>query len=1613
MPGFICYHLSRIIRWLHANRWAHKRAGKFTHAKNLVLLRVAFLPHSSPPHTALKRGQVHDERESKAILTKLQEEITKLRSQNLRLESELTDVQEQLRRSRYLSKALTNTSSTTSSGLGDHHTSSVAGNGTSSPHPSIPPISFSSALTRSNDSLEAPTTGEQGADGTSANAPDTPSSTSGFYSARRVERYSLVLSAIARDRGDRLDSASQESLDSPSGASRNSPSVTYRVEHLKIELDSAQREIAKLQDTNGSLTKKLREAESQLSRAKATQRTLESQEEDSALELKRSEKRAEEAEAKRRELLAERDDLLHQETKYKAAIVSMHKDLAKAKEEATTLRSALEKQEALVKRETESRRKLAEELERTQNEVQGKELERTQLTRSASRAVDDLQGSRSEISNLEQKAAKLERESNSLQTTINSLETQLKEKQVKIDTAQADARKSVEKMKELGAQLSASEESVKKSLAAKKKAEDTASELESKALEREQALAQMSSELDHRKQDVELLESNLKHIKTTVEVLEKSIEGAKKAEADAQAEVAQAKHEKDRIASQLAATEISVEQLQRELAKAQTQSVTDAVNGAQTAVSADSSSPESIAKSAELELKLRELNDKLTSSQKDKLDAEKKYSTAEKERSRQQDELKRVSTDLARAQADLMMGGRIVTELQAKIKESEQRYTDSERLTTKQEKVAGELRTDLGNAKREIKIKDGLLKTHQETITDLNAKLKVANDETVTAKSDASSARAELHSAQESLKQNASPSIAAATTSAAPAVAGGSAVSDQKGSEANGSSQPPHPTPDANAPSQSSTASSNGTSVELSAELSKTKAELEELTTSLDTALSELKSTKHQKATMAMQIHNLQSKVDSSTAELALAQKKLKDLESGPSNLEATASVSAASAVAAAEMQLIRERLTTAEQELKSKTADLDKFKSEQDKPKQAEVKESEELSKTRLEVERLSTDLVKAKADLAKAKSDARQTKTDTQLIKSLTQQCEHWQHKASDLQKTVDTIKREMGKNPPLRAALEAIVRDSPALQASIVTSPTKEAKSHGKNSGGSSNSSGSSSGNNGSSLGSGSATSAKDEAKVILLQSHIRGALSRLKHKHWRYRYLKVKEMVDTEESYLKILDLGHAYYFAPLQGLNKLGESILTNEEIESVFGVFNDIRKNNREVVAMLRARFDTWNAFTREIGDVFLEVLRRKLLEPHIVFASYYSKSTENRVRLTKENATFSQLQTVVRMLPPMEGRSLEDILISPIQRIPRYILLLQDMVKHTLPSHIDYSNLQTALTSFQQYATFINENNRRTETMADISTRLMGYESLPENPNRKLLLEGRLNHFVKTEKTNRYAFLFNDYIVFGKENKNKRKSGPTTASKSTSSGSLGSNSSSGSSEKISAKVVAMIKISANLTIMEIGMQYIGAGVQPCLFSLNVGESTNLLQSLSDTEMKLWVSKLRETIEQHAANGNAKTAHQAPLAPPAPSKSDPSITRSVSPGSASDPSGAPSSAPKDRSKKLAVGASTNSGGSTSPNSNRALSPNRAASLHNVYATTPSIHEEEEDGTGFVSSSSGGDLSVTVGGGIASSGSKTPPLLQSSSSSGSLELGSSRKARTLAKRHKDKPKNEQN
>jgi hypothetical protein len=113
-----------------------------------------------------------------------------------------------------------------------------------------------------------------------------------------------------------------------------------------------------------------------------------------------------------------------------------------------------------------------------------------------------------------------------------------------------------------------------------------------------------------------------------------------------------------------------------------------------------------------------------------------------------------------------------------------------------------------------------------------------------------------------------------------------------------------------------------------------------------------------------------------------------------------------------------------------------------------------------------------------------------------------------------------------------------------------------------------------------------------------------------------------------------------------------------------------------------------------------------------------------------------------------------------PVQRLPRYLLLLKELVKYTDPSHPDCKGLNLAMDHMSSALQTINESKREAESV-NTSTKLltidksMVYENVDDfdgivHPKRSYIFEGVLKwEDMAEEAENPYWFLFNDIVVF------------------------------------------------------------------------------------------------------------------------------------------------------------------------------------------------------------------------------------------------------------------------
>jgi len=112
---------------------------------------------------------------------------------------------------------------------------------------------------------------------------------------------------------------------------------------------------------------------------------------------------------------------------------------------------------------------------------------------------------------------------------------------------------------------------------------------------------------------------------------------------------------------------------------------------------------------------------------------------------------------------------------------------------------------------------------------------------------------------------------------------------------------------------------------------------------------------------------------------------------------------------------------------------------------------------------------------------------------------------------------------------------------------------------------------------------------------------------------------------------------------------------------------------------------------------------------------------------------------------------SIESFLVMPVQQIPRYVMLVQDLAKNTWKGHPDFDNLNQAHAKLKEVATKINEKKRESENQAKVygvQRTLSGKFPTLCTPSRRYVREDQVNYLRKVILKPLHLYLFNDLLV-------------------------------------------------------------------------------------------------------------------------------------------------------------------------------------------------------------------------------------------------------------------------
>ncbi|XP_052324233.1 rho guanine nucleotide exchange factor 17-like [Oncorhynchus keta] len=249
--------------------------------------------------------------------------------------------------------------------------------------------------------------------------------------------------------------------------------------------------------------------------------------------------------------------------------------------------------------------------------------------------------------------------------------------------------------------------------------------------------------------------------------------------------------------------------------------------------------------------------------------------------------------------------------------------------------------------------------------------------------------------------------------------------------------------------------------------------------------------------------------------------------------------------------------------------------------------------------------------------------------------------------------------------------------------------------------------------------------------------------------------VMTLLDTEQSYVESLRTLIQGYMRPLKQPDS--GSLVDPSLVDEMFYQIPEILEHHEHFLEQVTGCISQWHD-KQTVGQLLIQSFSKEILAN--IYSAYIDNflNAKDAVRIAKEAkpAFLKFLETSMR--ENKEKQALGDLMIKPVQRIPRYELLVKDLLKHTPEEHPDHPLLLDAQRDIKRLAEKINkgrrsaeEVERETRVMQEIEAHIEGVEHVRDilNPMRKFLRQEMVME-AKTVggKKDRSLFLFSDLLI-------------------------------------------------------------------------------------------------------------------------------------------------------------------------------------------------------------------------------------------------------------------------
>ncbi|XP_061532863.1 FYVE, RhoGEF and PH domain-containing protein 4a isoform X2 [Phycodurus eques] len=241
----------------------------------------------------------------------------------------------------------------------------------------------------------------------------------------------------------------------------------------------------------------------------------------------------------------------------------------------------------------------------------------------------------------------------------------------------------------------------------------------------------------------------------------------------------------------------------------------------------------------------------------------------------------------------------------------------------------------------------------------------------------------------------------------------------------------------------------------------------------------------------------------------------------------------------------------------------------------------------------------------------------------------------------------------------------------------------------------------------------------------------------------------ELLHTEKAYVTRLNLLDQEFCAKL--MEEANKGTFPVDVVKNIFSNISSINTfHSQFLLPDLETRMGEWES-TPRIGDILQK------LTPFLKMYAEYVKNFDKAMELLKQWSDRSpQFKSIIQEIQSQEAcgsLTLQHHMLEPVQRVPRYEMLLKDYLKKLPQDDPDRRDAEKSLEIIAMAATHSNSAIRKSENLKKLMEiyEMLGEEEDIVHASNEFIKEGHILKLAarNTSAMERYLFLFNNMLLY------------------------------------------------------------------------------------------------------------------------------------------------------------------------------------------------------------------------------------------------------------------------